>query len=168
MQNIILIGMPGSGKSTIGVLLAKKLGMDFVDTDLLLQAREGMLLQEMIDEWGIDGFLDAESRAIQGLTCSNAVIATGGSVVLRKEAMEHLQYLGKTIYLRLPLEEIDRRLGDLYTRGVVLHEGSLSEEYARRAPLYEGNADTILDAQSLPIEKMVERLVLISGELFVD
>ena len=168
MQNIILIGMPGSGKSTSGVLLAKKLGMEFVDTDLFLQAQEGMLLQEMIDEWGIEGFLDAESKAIQTLNSRNAVIATGGSAVLRKEAMAHLQYLGKIIYLRLPLEEVAKRVGDLNARGVVLHGGSLADEYARRAPLYEGSADTILDGQPLSIEKTVERLALISGELLGD
>ena len=102
MNNIILIGMPGSGKSTAGVLLAKTLGMAFTDTDLLLQAGNGMLLCEMIDQYGIDGFLRAEEKAVLSLHCDRTVVATGGSVVYGKAAMTHLKSLGIVVYLKVP------------------------------------------------------------------
>ena len=156
MSNIVLIGMPGCGKSTIGVLLAKALGMDFVDTDVVFQAKEGRKLQPIIDEIGIDAFLQKEEEAILGFTCDKTVIATGGSVVYGKNAMQHLHEKGTVVYIRLPYAEIESRLSNLATRGVTLREGqTLYDLYQERIPLYETEADIVFDAAGMEIEKTV-------------
>ena len=126
MENIILIGMPGSGKSTVGVLLAKALGYDFVDVDLVIQRREGALLQEILDARGVEAFLDAEEQAVLSLDCDRCVIAPGGSAVCRESAARRLKALGTVIYLQVPLEELSSRIQNLSTR---------------RAPLYDKYAD---------------------------
>ena len=123
MSCVTLIGMPGSGKSTVGVLLAKALGYDFLDTDLLLQRREGMYLQDILERRGIEAFLDAEEAAVRSLTCQNTVIAPGGSVVCRRGAMEHLRALGPVLYLRVPLPELERRVNNITTRGIAMAPG---------------------------------------------
>ena len=110
MDNITLIGMPGSGKSTVGVLLAKAMGLSFLDVDLLIQQREGQLLQEILDDHGVDHFLDAEEAAVKSIHCSRTVIAPGGSAVLREKGAEHLRSLGPVVYLNVPVEELERRL----------------------------------------------------------
>ena len=120
MDNIILIGMPGSGKSSVGVVLAKALGYGFVDVDLVIQEREGALLQEILDRRGMEAFLDAESRAIRSVACRRTVIAPGGSCVCRERAMAHLQGLGTVVYLALSLEEVEGRIHNLATRGIAL------------------------------------------------
>ena len=125
MENIILIGMPGSGKSTVGVLLAKALGYDFVDVDLVIQRREGALLQEILDARGVEAFLDAEEQAVLSLDCDRCVIAPGGSAVCRESAARRLKALGTVIYLQVPLEELSSRIQNLSTR----------------APLYDKYAD---------------------------
>ena len=159
MGNIVLIGMPGCGKSTAGVLLAKALGMAFVDTDVVFQAREGRKLQRIIEEIGIDAFLTREEEAILGLRCDKTVIATGGSVVYGQRAMKHLHEGGVVVYIRLPYEEIKRRLSNLATRGVTLREGqTLSDLYDERIPLYEKEADIVIDASGLEIEQTVEAI----------
>ena len=156
MGNIVLIGMPGCGKSTVGVLLAKALGMDFVDTDVVFQAREGRKLQRIIEEIGVDAFLKREEEAILGFTSDRTVIATGGSVVYGEHAMKHLHENGVVIYIRLPYDEIERRLSNLATRGVTLREGqTLYDLYLERIPLYEKEADIVFDANGLEIEKTV-------------
>lgn len=156
MSNIVLIGMPGCGKSTVGVLLAKQLGKDFIDTDVVFQAREGRKLQRIIEEIGIDAFLEREEAAILGLSCENTIVATGGSVVYGKRAMEHLHAGGIVVYIRLPYKEIERRLSNLATRGVTLREGqTLSDLYDERIPLYEREADLIFDASGYEIEETV-------------
>lgn len=156
MGNIVLIGMPGCGKSTIGVLLAKALGMDFVDTDVVFQAKEGRKLQPIIDEIGIDAFLHKEEEAILGFSCDKTVIATGGSVVYGRKAMKHLHENGTVVYIRLPYAEIERRLSNLATRGVTLREGqTLYDLYQERIPLYEVEADIVFDAAGMEIEKTV-------------
>lgn len=156
MANIVLIGMPGCGKSTVGVLLAKALGMDFMDTDVVLQAKEGRKLQEIIDEIGIEAFLEKEQDVILGIDCDKTVIATGGSVVYGNEAMEHLHHHGIVAYIRLPFAEIDRRVSNLATRGVTLREGqSLYDLYQERIPLYEKEADVVFDASGFDIENTV-------------
>lgn len=166
MANIVLIGMPGCGKSTVGVLLAKALGMSFVDTDVVLQAKEGRKLQEMIDEIGVDAFLQTEEEAILRLRCEKTVIATGGSVVYGRRAMAHLHAHGRVIYIRLPYQEIERRLSNLATRGVTLREGqTLRALYDERVPLYEAQADAVLDAANQPIERTLERLVRLIREM---
>lgn len=145
-DNITLIGMPGSGKSTAGVLLAKLLGYQFLDVDLLIQQREGMLLQEILDTRGTQAFLDVESETVRSLNCSRCVIAPGGSAVCREAAAEHLQTLGPVIYLRVPLEELERRIRNLSTRGIALNPGqTLRDVLNDRAPLYERYASLTVD-----------------------
>lgn len=159
MANVVLIGMPGCGKSTVGVLLAKALGMSFVDTDVVLQARERRKLQTIINEIGIDAFLLREEEAILGLDCDRTVVATGGSVVYGRRAMEHLHAHGVVVYIRLPYEIIQARLSNLATRGVTLRPGqTLRDLYDERVPLYEAEADIVFDAQDGDIEQTVERI----------
>ena len=142
MENIILIGMPGSGKSTVGVLLAKALGYDFVDVDLVIQRREGALLQEILDARGVEAFLDAEEQAVLSLDCDRCVIAPGGSAVCRERAARRLKALGTVIYLQVPLEELSSRIQNLSTRGIAMEPGqTLSDVLASRAPLYDKYAD---------------------------
>lgn len=147
MENITLIGMPGSGKSTVGVLLAKALGYGFLDTDLLIQQQEGALLQEILDRRGVAYFLDAEERAVCSVQCRQYVIAPGGSVVCREEAISHLKAMGPVIYLRVPLEELVSRIYNLDSRGIALEPGqTLADILTIRAPLYERYADHVVDA----------------------
>ena len=152
MENIILIGMPGCGKTTIGVELSRKIGYGYVDSDSVIVAREGKLLSEIIAKVGNEGFLDVEAKVNSELCVNRCVIATGGSVVYRDCAMQKLKQLGKIVYLQLSYEEIEARLGDLKARGVVLKEGfTLKNLYEERTPLYEKYADIIvrLDGQSV-------------------
>ena len=167
MNNIILIGMPGSGKSTVGVLLAKTLGYTFLDTDLVIQEREGRLLQDLVDEWGVEAFLDREAAAICSVDCDRTVIATGGSVVCRDGAMEHLRELGRIVYLQLPLEELERRLHNISTRGIAMEPGqTLQDLYEFRTPLYERWADLTVDCAGQSLEQTVAAVLrtLISRE----
>ena len=146
MDNLVLIGMPGSGKSTLGVLLAKALGYNFLDTDLVIQHQEGALLQEILDQHGVPYFLAAEERAIRSVRCARHVIAPGGSAVCIPGAMEHLKELGRVVYLRVPLEELWERIRNLSTRGIAMERGeTLEDVLARRAPLYEAYADLTVD-----------------------
>ncbi|MBD5450777.1 MAG: shikimate kinase [Lachnospiraceae bacterium] len=156
-RNIVLIGMPGAGKSTVGVVLAKKLGYGFVDSDLVIQSREGRLLHEIISERGVEGFWAVEEEANISIEAERTVIATGGSVVYGCKAMEHLKQIGTVVYLKLSCEAIADRLGDLDERGVTLREGQgLTELYAERVPLYEKYADFTVDCEHLPIREIVE------------
>ena len=145
-MSLILIGMPSCGKSTLGVLLAKRLGYRFVDSDLLIQEKEGKLLHQIISEEGNEGFIKIENQINSQINEKNAVIATGGSVIYGEEAMSHLKSLGKVVYLKIPFDEMRRRLGDFSHRGVVMRHGNTLEEmYAERAPLYEKYADLTVD-----------------------
>lgn len=156
LNNIILIGMPGSGKSTVGVLLAKTLGYGFVDTDLTIQRREGALLQEILDRRGLESFLSAECDAICSITCSGCVIAPGGSAVCRAAAIGHLRSLGTVVYLRLSLGELEQRLHDIETRGIAMGPGeTLADLYNYRTPLYETYADKVVDADGQTLEQTV-------------
>lgn len=146
MDNITLIGMPGSGKSTVGVLLAKAMGLNFLDVDLLIQQREGQLLQEILDDHGVDHFLDAEEAAVKSIHCSRTVIAPGGSAVCREGAISHLKALGPVVYLRVPMEELNTRIKNLSSRGIAMQPGqTLADVMAYRAPLYERYADLTVD-----------------------
>lgn len=156
MANIVLIGMPGCGKSTVGVLLAKALQMDFVDTDIVLQQQQGKKLQEIIDQVGNDAFLKTEEDCVRGLECDQTVVATGGSVVYGKEAMRRLHKNGLVVYIRLPYEEIERRLSNLATRGVTLKKGqTLRNLYDERIPLYEAEADYIFEPEEGDVQETV-------------
>lgn len=158
MDNITLIGMPGAGKSTVGVLLAKTLGYAFLDTDLIIQRREGAPLQRLVDRLGVEAFLELEADAVCSVACRGTVIAPGGSAVCRARAMEHLRGLGRIVYLHLPLEELERRLGDIHTRGIAMAPGeTLAALYERRVPLYRRYADLTLEAGAETLEQTVER-----------
>ena len=144
--NITLIGMPSSGKSTIGVLLAKRLGYSFVDVDIVIQEKEGRLLKEIIAEEGLDGFLEVENRINAGVNVNRSVIAPGGSVIYGKEAMEHYKQIGQIVYLKLSFEEVERRIGNVVDRGVALRDGmTLRDLYDERVPYYEKYADITVD-----------------------
>lgn len=159
-NNIILIGMPGVGKSTVGVILAKVLGYQFVDSDLVIQKEEGKLLKEIIAEVGPEGFIEVENRINAGLDVSNSVVATGGSVVYGEEAMKHLKEIGTVVYLSLPYEEIDRRLSDIKGRGVVLRDGqTLKDLYDERTVLYEKYADVRIDETGLNVEATIDAIL---------
>lgn len=152
-NNIVLIGMPGVGKSTLGVVLAKELGYEFVDADLLIQKREKCLLKEIIAKKGISGFLQIENEVNSSIEAEKTVISTGGSVIYGKEAMQHLSEIGTIIYLKLDYATLDSRLGSLKGRGVVLKDGqNLKDLYEERIPLYEKYADIIVDEKGLDLE----------------
>lgn len=159
MSNIVLIGMPGCGKSTVGVILAKTLGIGFVDTDLIIQQREKRLLQDIIDKEGIDKFLDCEADAVMSVDCDNSVIATGGSVVFRDNSIKHLKKNGKIFFLDVSLDEIKSRLDNISTRGVAAEKSqSIDEIFDQRFPLYEKYADYILKLNNSNVENTVEQI----------
>ncbi len=158
-NNLILIGMPGSGKSTVGVVLAKKLGLRFMDSDLVIQEKTGKLLYQLIAECGEEGFLSLENQINASIRAEDTVIATGGSAVYGKEAMEHLKEIGQMVYLQLPYEELAERLGDLHERGVVLKPGfTLHDLYQERTPLYEQYADMTIDCGGKSIPQIIKEI----------
>ena len=159
MSNVILIGMPGVGKSTVGVVLAKKLGYSFTDSDLVIQQETGKLLHQLIEEKGEAGFLMLENEINASLSMDHHVIATGGSAVYGKEAMAHLRKTGCMVYLKLPYKELKERLGDLRERGVVLKEGfTLYDLFEEGSPLYEKYADITVDCSDKQIREIVEEI----------
>jgi len=166
MKNIVLIGMPGVGKSTIGVILAKILGYQFIDSDLLIQNKEGKLLHEIINEQGLEAFVEIENNINTSIDLECCVIATGGSVVYGKEAMAHLKESGLIVYLKLPLPILKDRLGNIKTRGVVLREEqTLDELYEERSPLYEKYADITVEEKNQTIEETIQVIVDILAKM---
>lgn len=158
-DNIVLIGMPGAGKSTVGVVLAKKLGYSFVDSDLVIQEKHGKLLHQLIEENGVEGFWKIENDVNASLALHNSVIATGGSAIYGQEAMEHLRAIGTVVYLKLPYEEIAERLGDLNARGVTLQPGqTLQDLYEERIPLYEKYAHKVVDCSGMALREVVLKI----------
>lgn len=158
-MNITLIGMPGAGKSTVGVVLAKRMGMDFIDTDLIIQKEYNKTLSEIINEKGIEGFKKVENDVISKLELDNTIIATGGSAVYGKEAMKHLRDISKVVYIELSEENIEDRLGDLNERGVVLEDGeTLQELYDERIPLYKKYAHIIVNADDMVLREVVKNI----------
>lgn len=161
--NIILIGMPGSGKSTVGVLLAKIMGKGFVDTDLLIQQREDALLQDILHNRGVEGFLDAEEAAICSSTFANCVVAPGGSAVCRPTMATHLKNQGLLVYLRLSPETIEGRIRNLETRGIAMQPGeTLADIFAQRAPLYAQYADITVDCDGKSAQEIAKEIASIS------
>lgn len=159
-SNLVLIGMPGVGKSTIGVILAKELGYRFLDADLLIQQQEGKLLREIIAEQGTEGFIEVENRVNAGISAERTIIATGGSVVYGGEAMRHLKEIGTVIYLEVSFDTIQERLADIKGRGVVLRDGqTLYDLYEERVPLYRQYADVTISEENLNIEQTVQKLL---------
>ncbi|AFG36453.1 shikimate kinase [Spirochaeta africana] len=156
MSNLVLIGMPGAGKSTVGVLAAKVLGMDFVDTDVIIQQAAGRLLPEIIQEEGIDEFLDIEGEILGSLDLTDTVVSTGGSAVMRPAAVSSLGKGGLVVYLSVPTDEIERRVTNLADRGIAMGPGqNLQGVFAEREPRYREAADVIIDCSGRDIEAVV-------------
>ena len=159
-NNIILIGMPASGKSTVGVILAKILGYSFVDADIVIQKKEGRKLAEIIETEGIDGFIDIENKVNSEIEVEKTVVSTGGSAVYGKEAMDHYKNIGKVVYLKVSMDVLTKRLKNAKQRGVVMREGqSLVSLYNERVPLYEKYADVVIDEGDKTMEEVVADLL---------
>lgn len=155
-KNIVLIGMSGAGKSTLGVLLAKALGKQFVDTDLIIQQKTGMLLQDFIDTQGVCAFMDAEEAIVSSLSLENTVIATGGSVVYSERAMKALKENGIAVYLFVEFHALEKRISNITTRGIVFKgQNDLKSVYNERLPLYEAYADITINSTNRDIEASV-------------
>ena len=155
----LIAGKARSGKSTVGVILAKTLGIGFVDTDLIIQKNEKRLLQEIIDNDGIEKFLDCEAKAVLSFNDDNCVVATGGSVIFREEAINHLKKKGEIIYLNVSLDEIKSRLDNISTRGVAATKNqTIDDIYNERSPLYLRYADIVLDLKDSNVEQTVEKI----------
>lgn len=164
-DNIILTGMPGAGKSTVGVILAKNLGMDFIDVDILIAKRQGMTLQRILDTKGIEEFLEAEEREALELSTEYTVISTGGSMVISRRAMERLGDMGVNIFLDVPVPELRRRLTNIKTRGIAAAPGqSTSDIYAARSPLYREFADIVIDCADKTTEEIVSEISSVVGK----
>lgn len=157
MGNIILIGMPGAGKSTLGVVLAKSLGYNFLDSDLLIQEREGKLLSEILEDVGPWGFNKIEEEVNASINVNKTIIATGGSVIYGSKAMEHLRKIGTVVYIKLPCDTIEKRIGSFEQRGISIEQGqTLKELYDERAPLYEKYAHVTVETQGLELRNSME------------
>jgi shikimate kinase len=162
--NLVLIGMPASGKSTVGVVLAKVIGYDFIDTDILIQRSEKKRLSQIIEDVGVDGFLQVENRVNASVEADHCVIATGGSAVYGEEAMRHFRKIGHIIYLKVDYETIRKRLRSIKQRGVALRDGqSLRDLYEERTALYEKYADTVIEEKG-DAEDVVVQILRLFGK----
>jgi shikimate kinase len=160
MNNLVFIGMPGVGKSTVGVILAKVLGYKFIDSDIVIQEKENRLLHEIISSEGVEGFIEIENQINASIEADHSIIATGGSVVYGKEAMEHLKSIGRVIYLKVSYEQIEKRLSDIKGRGVALRVGqTLKDLYIERTALYEKYADIVIDEENLTVEETIASII---------
>lgn len=164
MKNIIFIGMPAVGKSTVGVVIAKRMGYEFIDTDLLIQKQEQRLLHEIISDVGVDGFLQIENQVNRDLIAEHAVISPGGSVVYCEEAMQHYKEIGTVIYLQTTYQTIAERIDDPKKRGVTLRNGqTLKDLYEERTVLFEKYADITVSEDGLSLEGTIEKVQEILG-----
>lgn len=161
MDNIILIGMPSCGKSTLGVVLARKLGYGYLDTDSFISQREKSTLQGIIDKYGLERFLEIESSVGSEIVCDRVIIATGGSMVMSEEAMNNLKSLGKVVYINVPIKELERRLKDFSERGIAKNDGETLEDiYNKRKPFYDKYADITVDYKDgCSLEETVEDII---------
>lgn len=159
-KNIVLTGMSGAGKSTLGVVLAKTLGMDYLDTDILIQNREHMRLQELLDACGPELFIQKEAEIVSALDVRRCVIATGGSVVYAEKTMQALRRSGLVIFLDVPFEEISQRISNIETRGIVLRQGrSLRDAYEERMPLYRKYSDITIECSGKNVEECIREII---------
>ena len=162
MENIILIGMPAVGKSTVGVVVAKRLGYEFLDTDLLIQKEEGKLLKDIIAEKGTDGFLEVEDRVNAGVNVMKTVVSPGGSVVYCENAMKHYKEIGTIVYLKVSFETINKRLKNAKNRGVVLRDGqTLKDLYDERTALFEKYADITVSEEGLGLDDTIDAVLAV-------
>lgn len=160
MKNIVLIGMPGAGKSTVGVILAKSMLYDFCDTDLIIQKSTGKALCEIIKEDGIESFIKLEDDIISTQAFANSVVATGGSAVYGERAMKHLKENGIVVYLKVSADELSKRINNIHTRGIAMKEGTtIPQLYNERAPLYEKYADITVECENLSPEACVDLIM---------
>lgn len=160
MKNIVLIGMPGSGKSTVGVLLAKMVGYDFVDTDILIQQQEGKKLYKIIEEDGLEHFKKVENEVNSKLNLDKTVIATGGSVIYGQEAMKNLIKLGTVVYLKVSKEELKTRIGDFKTRGIAIEKGKTFDDlYMERTPMYEKYANITIESEKNDLVETAKKII---------
>lgn len=160
MENVILVGMPSCGKSTVGVVLAKTMNKGFVDTDILIQQREKKTLQEIIDAQGNEYFHNVEESVLLDFDGEDYVVATGGSAIYFDRAMDRFKERGRIVYLQVSLDTVLERLSNIKTRGVTLEKGqTLADLYARRIPLYEKHADIIIPGDGCTVEEVVEKIV---------
>lgn len=167
-DNLVLIGMPGAGKSTVGVILAKRIGFDFIDTDLLIQSRQKCRLQEIIDREGLTKFRQIEEQTLLELNVKRAVVATGGSVVYSRRGVESIRRNSRLIYLRVPLPELQWRIADMGERGLVMAPGqSFADLFYERTPLYQEYADITVECRGLNAEQVAARIeaLLLDGQL---
>ncbi len=163
-DNLVLIGMPASGKSTVGVILAKILGYNFVDADIVIQEKDGRKLSEIIEAEGIDGFIAVENKINSEIEVQKTVVATGGSVVYGKEAMEHYKNIGRVVYLKVSMDTLTKRLSNVKQRGVVMRDGqSLMSLYNERTPLYEKYADYTIDEGNHTMEEVIADILAAIG-----
>lgn len=166
MDNVVLIGMPGAGKSTVGVLLAKSLLKDFVDTDLIIQQKECDSLCNIMQKTGVDGFIHLEDEIISQCSFHNSVVATGGSAVYGEKAMENLKKGGVIVYLKVSCDELVKRIHNIRTRGIAMKEGTtIKELFDERKALYEKYADITIDCDALQAEECVNMIVQKLSEL---
>lgn len=164
-SNICLIGMPSSGKSTLGGILSKVLNYSFLDSDVLIRKAENKSLQEIINEVGILGFIKIENKVNSSINCKRTVISTGGSVVYGREAMENLKKISYIVYLKLPYHKIEKRIGDLKKRGVVLKKGqTLRDLYEERCKLYEEYADFTVEINNEGIRDCIDKILIVLGK----
>lgn len=160
MKNIVLVGMPAAGKSTVGVVLAKRLGYEFIDTDLLIQKQEKKLLKDIISEVGNEKFLEIENQVNSSLDVERAIVSPGGSVVYCKEAMQHYKNIGTIIYLKVSFEEIQKRVKDFEKRGVVVGKGqSFRDAYEERQILFETYADYTIEEDGLTLDETIDKVL---------
>ena len=160
MKNIVLVGMPACGKSITGVVLAKTVRKNFIDTDLLIQEKEKRPLQQIINEDGIQYFKQTEEEVLTELEAENAVISTGGSAIYYENAIEHLKTKGTIVYLKVSLETVEKRLNNITTRGVAMGKtDTIADLYEKRVPLYEKYADVTIEADGLEVEQTVEKII---------
>lgn len=159
-ENIILIGMPGSGKSSVGIIIAKRLGMNFIDVDLLIQEHCGELLQQTVDRVGAEAFLEIEADVVCALNAQNSVISPGGSAILCERGAKHLKKLGKIVYIKQSLDSLKGHLGDISSRGIAMKPGqTIDDVYAYRMPFYEKYADITVDTSDQSISESVDKIL---------